>query len=141
MSTLERIRRAYENLSDDDKKKFHQSISARVHESIGEQEHDDGNEDGQPAEAREHEALGEEHADGKGDVRELHEIDEETHDKPEKSSGNDGSVKDGIIQAIKSMREQIAMLSARMDLIERTPQKADDGVAEKLNKIANLYNN
>ena len=50
MTTLEQVRKAYDDLSDDDKKKFHQSISDRIHESIGEQEHDDGNEDSQSAE-------------------------------------------------------------------------------------------
>ena len=62
MTTLEQIRKAYEDLSEDDKKSFHQSISDRVHESIAAQERADGNEDSQSAAAREHEALGAEHA-------------------------------------------------------------------------------
>ncbi len=75
MTTLEQVRKAYEDLSDDDKKSFQQSIADRVHESIAAQERADGNEDSQSAADREHEALGEEHADGKGDVEELHETD------------------------------------------------------------------
>lgn len=63
MSTLEQVRKAYEDLSDDDKKSFHQSIADRVHESIAAQEVDEGDKDSQSAEDREHEALGAEHAD------------------------------------------------------------------------------
>ena len=64
-STLEEVRKAYEDLSEDDKKSFHQSIADRVHESIAAQEREHGQEDSQSAEAREHEALGEEHDEGK----------------------------------------------------------------------------
>lgn len=72
MTTLEQVRKAYEDLSEDDKKSFHQSISDRVHESIAAQERADGNKDSQSAADREHEALGAEHAAGHGDVSELH---------------------------------------------------------------------
>ena len=88
MTTLEQIRKAYEDLSEDDKKSFHQSISDRVHESIAAQERADGNEDSQSAAAREHEALGAEHADGKGDVQELHTIPQGR--KRAKRSGRNG---------------------------------------------------
>ncbi len=83
MTTLEQARKAYEDLSDDDKKSFHQSIADRVHESIAAQERADGNENSQSAEAREHEALGAEHAAGKGDVSELHEKDDTAEEKHE----------------------------------------------------------
>lgn len=83
LTTLEQIRKAYEDLSEDDKKSFHQSIADRVHESIAAQERADGNENSQSAEAREHEALGAEHADGKGDVSELHEKDDTPEEKHE----------------------------------------------------------
>lgn len=75
-TTLEEVKKAYEDLSEDDKKSFHQSIADRIHESIGEQEHEDGNKDSQSAADREHEALGMEHADGEGDVSEIGETDE-----------------------------------------------------------------
>lgn len=77
LTTLEQVRKAYEDLSEDDKKTFHQSISDRVHESIAAQERADGNKDSQSAAAREHEALGAEHAAGRGDVSELHMEDRE----------------------------------------------------------------
>lgn len=132
MTTLEQVRKAYEDLSDDDKKSFHQSIADRIHESIGEQEHDDGDKDSQSAADREHEALGAEHADGEGEVKELHETDpeEDKEDKPAKS--DDGT-------DIKALREEIAKLSARLELVERTPQKADDETVSKLSALQNLY--
>ena len=71
-STLEEVRKAYEDLSDDDKQSFRQSIADRVHESVAAQEREHGQEDSQSAEAREHEALGAEHADGKGDASTFH---------------------------------------------------------------------
>lgn len=83
LTTLEQIRKAYEDLSEDDKKTFHQSISDRVHESIAAQERADGNKDSQSAEAREHEALGAEHAAGRGAVSELHEKDDSAEEKRE----------------------------------------------------------
>lgn len=76
MTTLEEVKKAYEDLSEDDKKSFHQSIADRIHESIGEQEEEHGQKDSQSAADREHEALGMEHADGKGDVSEIGETDE-----------------------------------------------------------------
>ena len=83
MTTLEQVRKAYDDLSDEDKKSFHQSLADRVHESIAAQERTDGNKDSQSAEAREHEALGAEHADGKGDVKELHEKDDTPEERHE----------------------------------------------------------
>lgn len=83
LTTLEQVRKAYEDLSEDDKKSFHQSISDRVHESIAAQEKADGNKNSQSAAAREHEALGAEHAAGRGDVSELHEKDDTAEEKRE----------------------------------------------------------
>ena len=99
MTTLEQVKKAYEDLSDEDKKSFHQSLSDRVHESIAAQEKDKGDKDSQSAEDREHEALGAEHADGEGNVDELHETDpeekpeekaeESDEEKPEETAEND----------------------------------------------------
>lgn len=85
LTTLEQIRKAYEDLSEDDKKSFQQSIADRVHESIAAQERADGNKDSQSAEAREHEALGAEHAAGHGDVSELH-MQDRIDDKQDKQA-------------------------------------------------------
>lgn len=132
MTTLEQVRKAYEDLSDDDKKSFHQSIADRVHESIAAQERADGNEDSQSAEAREHEALGAEHADGKGYVAELHEKDDTPEEKREDKADED---------RYKEIRDEIAKLSARIELIERTPQPADKPTADKLDELAHRYTN
>lgn len=142
-STLEEVRKAYEDLSEDDKKSFHRSIADRVHESIAAQEREHGQEDGQSAEAREHEALGEEHAEGKGDVEELGEKDDTAEEKREDAADKEKEVKGGYNAEddIKSLREEIAKLSARMELIERTPQPTDKSTADKLNKLENRFNN
>lgn len=108
MTTLEQVRKAYEDLSDDDKKSFHQSLADRVHESIAAQERADGNEDSQSAEAREHEALGEEHAEGKGDVEELHEKDDTSEEKSEDKRDEKREEKgDDRIDAILSRLEAL----------------------------------
>ena len=67
LSTLEEVRKAYENLSEEDKKTFRQNFSDRVDESVGEQEKDAGQEDEQTAKDRVDESLGEEKADEKAE--------------------------------------------------------------------------
>lgn len=145
MTTLDQVLKAYQDLSDDDKKKFDQSRADRVHESIGEQERVDGDKDSQSAADREHEALGAEHADGKGDVSELHETDGKEADKEEAAESGEAAAEerheDSQEDALKAMREEIAKLSARLDLVERTPQKADETTADKLNRLASRYEN
>ena len=59
MTTLEQVRKAYEDLSDEDKKTFTQSLKDRVDESVAAQERADGNEDSQTAKDRVDESLGE----------------------------------------------------------------------------------
>lgn len=140
--TLEQVKKAYEDLSDEDKKAFHQSIADRIHESIGEQEHDEGDKDSQPATDREHEALGEEHAEGKGDVEELHETDPEPEDKKESEGGNaeeeekpegdiaeeadesDESAADNSDEILKGLTDRVAALEAAL--------KEIDGLRERL---------
>lgn len=133
LSTLEEVRKAYEDLSDDDKKSFHQSIADRVHESIAAQEKDDGNEDSQSAEAREHEALGEEHAEGKGDVEELHEKDDTPEEKSEDKQDEEHEEKgDDRIDAILS----------RLDALEahfKNEGDTDKEAAEKAREVYGLH--
>lgn len=147
-STLDEVKKAYEDLSEDDKKSFHQSIADRVHESIAAQEREHGQEDSQSAAAREHEALGAEHADGKGDVSELGEKDDTAEEKREdkvdesredrKEDAHEGKRES---DDVKALREEVAKLAARLELIERTPQKADQTVVDKLKSLENRYNN
>lgn len=82
-STLEEIKRAYESLSDDDKKSFKESIKDHVDESVAAQKKDAGEKTDESAEAEIHEAEGAEHAAGKGDVEELGEKDDTPEEKAE----------------------------------------------------------
>lgn len=138
MTTLEQVRKAYDDLSDDDKKSFHQSISDRVHESIGEQEHDDGDKDSQSAADREHEALGEEHADGEGDVSELHEEDdkkdEQGESKTEESKPERGDDKYDAILA------RLNALEARFHDETDKAESADEEAVKKAEEVYGLGN-
>jgi hypothetical protein len=110
-STLEEVKKAYEDLSDDDKKSFHQSIADRVHESIAAQEREHGQEDGQSAQAREHEALGAEYADGKGDADELHKQDDTPEEKREDKA--DEAREESSDDGIKAILARLDALEAR----------------------------
>lgn len=137
-TTLEMVRKAYEDLSDDDKKSFHQSLSDRIHESIAAQERADGDEDSQSAEAREHEALGEEHAEGKGDVEELHEDDdtseekaedredekrEEEHEERQKEEDRNQGMNEARLKALEDgMKEIKELLSGKSSVEEKAKE-------------------
>jgi len=134
-STLEEVRRAYENLSEDDKKSFHQSIADRVHESIAAQEEEHGQEDSQSAEAREHEALGEEHAEGKGDTEELHENDDTAEEKKEdaeddanaKASEADiGKTEDNRNEIMEGLAERVSALEATLKDMSELKEKMEE---------------
>ena len=125
-STLEEVRKAYENLSDDDKQSFRQSIADRVHESVAAQEREHGQEDSQSAEAREHEALGEEHAEGKGDVEELHESDDTVEEKSEDKADE---------QHEQRQDDGMKDILARLDALEaRFEKEAEKTLEEKKQK-------
>jgi hypothetical protein len=141
MTTLEQIRKAYEDLSDEDKKAFHQSIADRVHESIAAQEKADGDEDSQSAADREHEALGAEHADGEGDVSEIGETDDSENEIRENEK-NEGEVTsdstDGDWRG--KMEKEIEELKAAIKNIGRSPQAVDDKMSDKLTALENKFN-
>lgn len=88
-STLEEIKRAYESLSEDDKKSFKESIKDHVDESVAAQKEDSGDKTEQSAEAEIHEAEGSEHAAGKGDVDELGEQDDTPEEQAEDERDED----------------------------------------------------
>lgn len=124
MTTLEQVRKAYEDLSDDDKKTFHQSLSDRVHESIAAQERANGDEDKQSAEDREHEALGAEHADER-----------RTEHKDAKEDA------DEIERYMRPIMDKLEDLSKRIDGMERRPEKAGDGTVDKLRELERKFTN
>lgn len=126
MTTLEQVRKAYEDLSEDDKKSFHQSIADRVHESIAAQERADGNEDSQSAEAREHEALGAEHAEGKGDVEELH----ENNDTPEEKRED---------KRDEEKDDPMSKILARLDALEKRFENEGDSDEEAAKRAEEVY--
>lgn len=88
-STLEEIKRAYESLSEDDKKSFKESIKDHVDESVAAQKEDSGVKTEQSAEAEIHEAEGAEYAAGKGDVEELGENDDTPEEQAEDERDED----------------------------------------------------
>ncbi|MDE6398635.1 MAG: hypothetical protein K2L51_04880, partial [Clostridiales bacterium] len=121
------------DLSEDDKKSFHQSIADRVHESVAAQEREHGQEDSQSAEAREHEALGEEHAQGKGDVSELHEKDDTAEEKREDRAeeAREDAHEERQDDGMEDLKARVAALEARLGKAD-----ADD---EALRKAENVY--
>lgn len=140
MTTLEQVRKAYEDLSDDDKKSFHQSISDRVHESIGEQEHDDGNKDSQSAADREHEALGAEHADGKGDVAELHETDPKENDRGDRDDTRKDDAADKPDDKMSAILARLDALEARFNEETDDSEDADEEAVKKAEQVYGLGN-
>lgn len=128
LTTLEQVRKAYEDLSDEDKESFHQSIADRVHESIAAQERADGNEDSQSAEAREHEALGAEHADGEGDVAELHESDDTAEEKREDEKDEE-----------REREDPLQAILARLEALEERFKEKGDSDEEAAKKAEEVY--
>lgn len=127
MSTLEEVKKAYADLSEDDKKSFHQSLKDRVDESVGEQEHLKGETDSQTAKDRVDEAEGEEKA--------LEEKREERHEEhqDERDAGHEDRIEQ-LFQAIKAV-------SARLDALARDPQPASKETGDELDKLVQKYSN
>lgn len=143
LSTLEEIKRAYESLSDDDKKSFQESIKDHVDESVAAQKEDSGEKTEQSAEAEIHEAEGAEHASGKGDVEELGEKDDtpeeqeederdederdedyKPEDKPSEPSSDTVSA-DNSAEMIKSLTDRVKALEESLKGINELKEKID----------------
>lgn len=131
MTTLEQVRKAYEDLSDDDKKSFHQSIADRVRESIAAQERADGNKDSQSAADREHEALGAEHADGKGDVAELHSEDRKEDAHEERQDARDDKRDEDARNWRTSADERIGRLEQSVEKLLKASEDRLNAAREK----------
>lgn len=126
MTTLDEVRKAYEDLSEDDKKSFHQSIADRVHESIGEQEAEHGDKDSQSAADREHEALGAEHADGEGEVTELHDTDGDGDtDKTVVHHEGGADVNAQILETLKLINEKLTTPKAEAEAKDKLDGKRE----------------
>lgn len=128
MTTLEQVKKAYADLSEDDKKSFHQSIKDRVDESVGQQEHLDGrNEDSQTAKDRVDEAEGEERA--------IEERREDRHE--ERQNERDERHDDRIDELFKKFDE----LSAKLDALTRDPKPVSKDTGDELDKLVQKYSN
>lgn len=121
MSTLEQVKKAYADLSEDDKKSFHQSLKDRVDESVGEQEHLEDDRDSQSAKDRIDEAEGEKRA--------IEERREDRHE--ERQNERDERHEDRIEQLYKRLDE----LSEKIEAMSKKPTEAEKTVADDLNKI------
>ena len=149
LSTLEEIKRAYESLSEDDKKSFKESIKDHVDESVAAQKEDSGEKTEQSAEAEIHETEGTEHAAGKGDVEELGEKDDtpeeqaedkrdeeerkdedekveedKTEDKPSEPSSDTVSA-DNSAEMIKGLTDRVTALEESLKGINELKEKID----------------
>ena len=127
-STLEEIKRAYESLSDDDKKSFQESIKDHVDESVAAQKEDSGEKTEQSAEAEIHEAEGAEHAAGKGDVEDLGENDDTPEEQAEDERDEDDKPEDKPSEPQETQLDRIEKLLLRL--------QADKGEKDALEEHA-----
>lgn len=143
-STLEEIKRAYESLSEDDKKSFKDSIKDHVDESVAAQKEDSGEKTEQSAEAEIHEAEGAEHAAGKGDVEELGEKDDTPEEKAEdkrdedERKGEDDKKSDEKVEENKPEDKPSEPQETQLDRIEKLllSLQADKGAQNALEEHA-----
>lgn len=119
MTTTEQILKAFEDLSEEDKKTFKQSIQDRVDESVAAQEKAEGDENSQDAKDRVDEAIGEDKAEEKK---------EDTEDK-------DG----GVTTALEALAKKIEVLEAKFDTMGRQPEEASE--KDKLAKLERRFTN
>ena len=141
-STLEEIKRAYESLSDDDKKSFKESIKDHVDESVAAQKEDASEKTDESAEAEIHEAEGAEHAAGKGDVEELGEKDdtpeEKAEDKRDEEEREDEEETEPKTEEEREEDKPTEPQETQLDLIEKMllELKADKGEKNALEEHA-----
>lgn len=142
MATIDEVRKAYEDLSDEDKKKFQQSLTDRVDESVGEQEEESGTKDTQTAKDRIDESVGEEIADETEELKEepKEEVSEEVHEEAQ-DEAHEEAAKENEYQsdAIKAINERLDRIEQMVSSFAKSPKEADDSTAEKLNKLASKF--
>lgn len=142
MATIDEVRKAYEDLSDEDKKKFQQSLTDRVDESVGEQEKESGTEDTQTAKDRVDEAEGAKLADEEkdGELKEGEGFPEEVHEEAQdEAHEKTAEVNSDQDDAIKAINERLDRIEQMVSSFAKSPKEADDSTAEKLNKLASKF--
>lgn len=122
MSTLDEVKKAYADLSEEDKKSFHQSIKDRVDESVGEQEHLDGTKDSQTAKDRVDEAEGEEKA-----IEEKKAEEKSEERKDERDEKSDGGFKEEVFKRLDAIQAQV-------DALAKKPREATKDESDELTK-------
>lgn len=116
MTTLEQVRKAYEDLSDEDKKTFTQSLKDRVDESVAAQERADGNEDSQTAKDRVDESLGEEKAlEEKKDVEESENKEETPHSEGAAEFEETGNAPEAMPEWAKGLLDRLSKIESYFD--------------------------
>ena len=126
MSTLEEVKKAFEDLSEDDKKTFVQSLKDRVDESVAAQEEEHGDEDSQTAKDRVDEAEGE--------------AEEETEERGKEPAEEETEEEDPL----KEIAARLKVLEEKIDAMgkqEEKPERAPDEVQGKLEALSRRYGN
>lgn len=139
MSTLEEVKKAFEDLSEEDKKTFVQSLKDRVDESVAAQEEEHGDEDSQTAKDRVDEAEGEaeEEAEERGKEPAEEETEEEAEGETEEEPAEEEDPLKEIAARLKVLEEKIDAMGKQ----EEKPERAPDEVQGKLEALSRRYGN
>ena len=137
--TYEEILKAVNDLSEDDKKKLHQSLKDRIDESVADQERESGTENSQTAKDRVDESLGEEEYEeerreeenddsddeGRADEAEKAEDEaEETEEELEEHEEADKDMKSEIYKRLDSLETTVAKLAKMLSGTDEEAEKA-----------------
>ena len=139
MVTLEEVKKAYEDLSEEDKKSFHQLVKDCADEGAGEQEHIDGDVDAQTEGDRADELEGGESADEvkseEADTAPESEASEEVKDDAEaKTEGDKEPTIGEIMELVTKLAAEVAALRHAQETGKPVEQVGVDG--EYVDEIA-----
>lgn len=143
MTTFDEIVKAYEDLSEDDKKKFHQTLKDRIDESVADQEREGDDEDSQDAKDRVDEALGAEKADiekgeDEDEASEPESDDEgEGEDEPETTEDLEDHEAEDDAKA-KTVEERLDKIEAMLMKIVGEDTEAAEDVEKKAKEVYGL---
>lgn len=135
MATYDEVVKAYKELADEDKEKFKQSLEDRIDESVGEQKALDGEETEQPVKDDIKEAIGEERA-----IDEKEEAEDEAKEEANNQERHEeiGKMFADFKAEINGKLEEI---KADLHGLKNKPAVASDDKQDKLNKLAQIYDN
>lgn len=137
--TFDEIVKAYEDLSEDDKKKFHQTLKDRIDESVGEQEREDGDEDSQDAKDRVDESLGEEeHLEEKDEEEDSDEDGEDAEEATEDAEEDLDDHKTEDEAKAKTVEERLDKIEAMLMKIVGEDAEAAEDIEKKAKETYGL---